>query len=66
MVCLKFSPYHLYSWAKEETLHSSKETYILVKLLGFFLGMGQLNLLIFIRKKKNKGTWDAPHLFNKN
>jgi hypothetical protein len=43
----KFSPFHLYSWAKEENLHPYIKTYILgsfqFQIFGLFLMMGQSN-----------------------
>jgi hypothetical protein len=52
MVCIKFSPSHLYRWAKGEALHSHRNFYY-VELSKFFL-MGQSKWLIANKTKKKK------------
>jgi hypothetical protein len=59
MLCPKFSPSQLYSWAKgEETLHLPMETFILGshQSFRFVFVMGQSKWLIAPQKKK---SWEA-------
>jgi hypothetical protein len=58
MLCPKFSPSQLYSWAKGEALHLPMETFILGSHQSFRFAfvMGQSKWLNAPPKKKNLGS----------